>query len=189
MAGGLIGTPSGSEESRWHILALGSNDAWEDDDIVIAQINPSSGSPSGWLVAQVLKSDILGMSSAQEVSFPFKITCTGQEISVVTGSVNNLICDFTPADYEEDTWYVYVQVGGWTGLSPSSVSILVANSALASNDTFGYLLLGTVLIEETGTPPNATYTSTVTQLVGGSQWVDRFKCNSQSTATYYWSRI
>lgn len=159
-----------------------------DSDIRVAVIKRrASGSVKGWQLFQLWKSDLYGIASQQ--SFPFQIKCVGREISVVTGSVNNIVCVFTAGEFEADDWRVYLRVSGWTTLNPSAASVMVMNTTVASDDTYGYLLLGTVKIEEHGTAPNKTYTSKVTQLASGSQWVDRFKCSTNTVANYYWNRI
>jgi hypothetical protein len=57
-------------------------------------------------------------------------------------------------------------------------------SYTADTDTYGYLQIGTIAVDDITTPTVVT----VTQFVTGSLWADRIKMGDE-TATYYWARI
>lgn len=164
-------------ESKWILSLVGSSSVEETDIKIALRVSAS--------LVQIWQSDIFYSAGAVEDSFPFKVTCNSDgEISVVTGAVHNIVCEFTPTTPAAGLWYVYVKASGWTGYNPSAASIILVNAVTADTDTEGHLLLGMVNIVS-GTPK----TCTVTQIAGGSQWVDRFKCGSDGTADYYWSRV
>jgi len=56
--------------------------------------------------------------------------------------------------------------------------------AVADTDTYGYVFLGTITVDDVNTPTAFT----VSQNVTGSLWGDRLKLGS-STARYYYARI
>jgi len=173
---------------KWCLSVVNASDVVNSDIKIACFKYARGGSASRANLIQLWKSDIVPQSGGTD-DFPFKISVSGREISVSTGTLNNKVTEFVSGEFGADNWRVYLKGSGWATANPSDTSVMVGNFDSTSDNTNAYLLLGTVKIEEQGTAPNKTYTAKVTQFAGGSQWVDRFKCSSSGVPDYYWCRV
>jgi hypothetical protein len=125
------------------------------------------------------------------------ITSTEVKLDRVTSGVADPpTAELTSSNYESGTktCYITLRTGAKTA-SPynypdSDVNsnqypvIIGANQITPESDTWGYLLIGTITVDNITTPTSFT----VSQNITGSLWGDRIKVNGR-TASYYYARI
>lgn len=179
----VTGTPN-----KWSVIALPDGGTWQDEDICIARIEPTGGSPSGWLVAQVLKSDVFITPASNEKDHPFKVVKHGKhegvtQWKVITGMVNNVVPTNMYQILGLENGYVWVQsdFDSETQYFPSQYGVLIGagESLPASTMQTSYVAL-------------AKITSGVSeQLVTGSLWGDRIQVGSgpSGSAHYYYAKV
>lgn len=165
------------DETKW-ILSLVDTNELSVEDIKIACI-------SGSACVQLWQSDVSYAGGGGEGVYPFKVTASANEISVVTGGINNHVCVFAKQTKGVGTWYVYASATGASPGFPQSAAVYISETLPADNDSTASILLAMVQV----TQSEGEYSASVSQIARGSQWVDRFKCSSEGVASYYWSRV
>lgn len=115
---------------------------------------------------------------------------------VTAGVADPPTAELTSGNYDATTKTSYIALrsgpDATTGDFPSSdvtsarYPIVIGGNdpAVADTDTYGYVFLGTITVDDVNTPTAFT----VSQNVTGSLWGDRLKLGS-STARYYYARI
>lgn len=176
--------PDDTQDVKWCVIAQSGGVTWEEDDIVIAKIEPTGGSQTGWMVAQVLKSDVFfgKGGGTTSVNHPFKITRNANPqvmtFSVSEGTVNNVAVGLSSSSLGN--------VGVWLKTYPS-LGIAIFNSAPSTDDTQAWLQIGRIT-HVPKVPADGTYVTTIYQYVKNSIWLERFKCGSDP-AQYWYSQI
>jgi len=179
------GTPK-----KWTVIALANDGTWLDEDICIARIEPTSGSPSGWLVAQVLKSDVfITPAAANEKDHPFLVVKHGKHLGVtqwkvITGMVNNVVPSNMQSILSVENGWVWVQCNydDVTKFFPKSSEVYIGGgAALPSTDVnSSYVALAQII------------NGVSHQLVTSSLWGDRLQVGSGVTAVsaqYFYARV
>ena len=159
--------------TKWCISAVEEEDVTT-SDIVLAYIF------NGLTVRQVWKSDISGLN---DENYPFKISVSGNKISVQRGTINSIACEES-GTYANGNWSIYGNAVFGTGNfgNIQNAYITVANGSYPDDDTTGKILIGDVQLGgQNGTK--------IYQYVSGSQHVDRFKCSSAGIAQYFWNLV
>ena len=115
---------------------------------------------------------------------------------VTAGVADPPTAELTSGNYDATTKTSYIALrsgpDATTGDFPSSdvtsarYPIVIGGNdpAVADTDTYGYVFLGTITVDDVNTPTAFT----VSQNVTGSLWGDRLKLGS-ATARYYYARI
>jgi hypothetical protein len=186
---------------RWHVLAASGSISWEEDDIVIAKVEPTSGSQTGWLVAQILKSDVFltGEATAGPSDHPWKVTCNnvanGVDVTIRDGSINNVMLqnpEYEHSITEVGEYSVLLKVTCLGLVYPNEVIWSVVKDwqafSSANTQTEAWLKVAHVKVEQSGNPP--AYTSTITQLIYSSLMSERLKHgNGLTNVRYYFNRV
>jgi hypothetical protein len=115
-----------------------------------------------------------------------------------TGQPNPPTAELFPGSYEESSKTSYIVLRSGPAIDPPKnfpdptftptatryPQIIGGNEAPEDADTWGFILVGTITVDNVSAPT----TFSVTQYVSGSLWADRIKLGTE-TATYYYAKI
>lgn len=194
---------TGETIGKWHILANQEEDVWDDADIVIAQIEGTTGSASGYLIAQVLKSDVLGIGGTSAVKHPFMVKAISgkHEVSVFTGSVCNVVATYadgsplsggpsaspTPAGSlvvpSSGSFQVYLKIASTQTIFPQTVTVEAAASVPAETLDVAYIAITSGYSTTIDSVKRVSLNSV--PFVSTSLWADRMRLPNYSS-NYFW---
>jgi len=168
------------DTNKWCLSAVGPQEI-TDDDVVVAYIN------NGTTVRQIWKSDFSapdgvgegGGGTGGDTSQPHPFQIVKNEgfdtFYVREGTVNNSTASYPNTGLNNVTV--------WLQTYPS-VTIVVTNESMSTNETQAWLKIGRI-----SHVPNGTgYTTNIYQYIRNSLWLERFKCGSDP-AQYWYSQI
>jgi hypothetical protein len=163
--------------------------------IVNVQIVSSGGSPK--VRYQVIPGTINNLVAAIDDVTAGNLVLLDRT-NPTTGQPNPPTAELFPGSYEESSKTSYIVLRSGPAIDPPKnfpdptftptatryPQIIGGNVPPEDEDTWGFILVGTITVDNVSAPT----TFSVTQYVSGSLWADRIKLGTE-TATYYYAKI